>query len=177
MNSTRKRKYHHDRLRRAKRLTVQGDIYDVPESPPPAKWPKNGSRRPRNPSEDTPGNTIHVSRREPLSASKQLATPRSELTMIQRIQESLKPQPNTVDGILHWIRDKYSSYHQPRGQKVVRANIQRALGQRSYSLGVWEWNLGASKSCNRGTERGGETQLAQGTVLRESPSMALATVV
>lgn len=124
------------------------DVYDVPDSPPPAKRPKNESWRPWDLSQNAPGNTIHVSTpNKRTGAMHRSTTPRPEPTMIKRIHEALKAKPDegfTIDGILEWIRTNQSTYYQQRGLRTVRNAIQTTLRQQSRrnKPTVWEYEDG-----------------------------------
>jgi len=172
-----------------KRLTVQGDgfdVYDVPESPPPAKRAKNGSWRPWDLAQNEPGNTIHVSTpnrrtdttnwKESSLSSKQHATPRSGPTMIKRIHEALKTKPKeglTIDGILDWIRTNQSTYYHERGKRTVQNAIRTTLKGESKRIKrtVWEyadgtWRLDEAILAGLNTENSTESYAEEDTEIR-----------
>jgi len=145
MDSNRKRKHDHVRLQETKSLTFQGDgldIYDVPDSPPPTKRTKNGSWRPWDLAQNTPGDTICVStpdtraetihRKESSLSSIRHAGSRKQPTMIAYIQEALETGPDeglTTNDIFDWVRINVPRTLEQRGPGGLRKFIEKTLDQ------------------------------------------------
>jgi len=143
MNNSHKRKHDRVSLQEAKKLTVQGDNFDVyavpDDSPPPAKRAKNTSRQPRNPYQNTTEDTIHVStlkrcmktihRKEPSLPSPHPQS-REKPTFITGIHRALETKPGegwTIGDIFDWLRINDSKAHDELGPARPRERIEKTL--------------------------------------------------
>jgi hypothetical protein len=155
---------------RVKRLTVQGDefdVYAVPDSPRPTKRAKNTSRQLGNPSQNTTGDTIHVSttdrhsetihRKEPSLCSTHPRS-RKKPTIITRIQRALETNPSeglAADDIFDWFRINESKLHEERGpvklRNLIRTTLDRELEKEKPTVwrntdGIWRLKPAVAES-------------------------------